>query len=77
MVKLGEQEEYEHMYEVMNVPPQISTSFVKTEDQTYSIPRSHLPLPAIPLTVAPPTGGNVGVVKEGKEESVYYNPVSM
>ena len=77
MVKLGEQDEYEHTYEVMNVPPQTSTSFVKTEDQSYSTPRSHPPLPAIPLTVAPPTGGDVGVAREGKEENVYYNAVSM
>ena len=77
MVKLGEQDECEHMYEVTSVPPQTSTSFDKTEDQTYSAPRSHPPLPAIPLTVAPPTGGDVGVAGEGKEESVYYNAVSM
>ena len=77
MVQLGDQDEYEHTYEGMNVPPQTSTSFVKTEDEIYSIPRNHPPLPAIPLTVAPPTGGDVGVAREGKEDSVYYNPVSM
>ena len=78
MVKLGEQDENEYTYEVMNVPPQTSTSFVKTEDETYySIPHFHPPLPDIPLTVAPPTGGDAGVAREGKEENVYYNAVSM
>ena len=77
MVKLGEQDEYEHMYEVMNVPSETSTSFVKTEDETYSVPRSHQPLPPIPLPVAPPTGGDVEVIKKGKEEIVYDNPGSM
>ena len=70
MVKLGEQDEYDHMHEALNMPSETSTSFVKTEDETYSVPRSHQPLPAIPLPVVPPTGGDVGVVKNRKEESV-------
>ena len=46
-----------------------------TADKTYEMPSppSHQPLPAIPLSVALTTGGNVGVTKEGEEEGVYDN----
>ena len=68
MMKLGEQDDPE--YEVVNVPPETSSSLVKPDE----VPsHSHLPLPDIPLPVAPPTGGEVGVAKEGEEEGVYDN----
>ena len=68
MMKLGEQDDPE--YEVVNVPPETSSSLVKPDE----VPsHSHQPLPDIPLPVAPPTGGNVGVAKEGEEEGVYDN----
>ena len=68
MMKLGEQDDPE--YEVVNVPPETSSSLVKSDE----VPsRSHQPLPDIPLPVAPPTGGDVGVAKEGEEDDVYDN----
>ena len=52
MMKLGEQDD--PVYEVVNVPPETSSSLVKPDE----VPsRSHLPLLDIPLPVAPPTGG--------------------
>ena len=52
MMKLGEQDDPE--YEVVDVPPETSSSLVKPDE----VPsHSHLPLPDIPLPVAPPTGG--------------------
>ena len=60
MMKLGEQDD--PVYEVVDVPPETRPSLVKPDE----VPsRSHLPLLDIPLPVAPPTGGEVGVAKEG------------
>ena len=59
----------------MGVSPGTAPPIAKAADKTYemSSPPSHQPLPAIPLSVAPPTGGYVGVAKEGEEEGVYDN----
>ena len=66
MMKLGEQDDPD--YEVVNVPPETSSSLVKPDE----VPScSHLPLPDIPLPVAPSTGGEVGVFREGEEQGVY------
>ena len=54
---------------MVNVPPETSSSLVKPDEVSSS--RSHLPLPDIPLPVAPPTGGEVGVFREGEEQGVY------
>ena len=43
-------------------------------DDTYYdtlFPPSRQPLPSLPLSVAPPTGGDVGVVRGEEEEGVY------
>ena len=40
---------------------------------TMPSPPSRQPLPTIPLSVAPPTGVDVGVAKEREEEGVYDN----
>ena len=72
MTNLEEQDEYEHIYEVMNVPEGMSTSFTNNVEETYYLPRSHQPLPAIPLSDAPPTG--IGVTKnEGTSTSFAKN----
>ena len=62
MMKLGEQDGPE--YEVVNVPPETSSSLVKPDE----VPsHSHPPLLDIPLPVAPPTGGMwVWPRKEGR-----------
>ena len=63
------------MSELVGVSPGTAPPIAKAADKTYemSSPPSHQPLPAIPLSVAPPTGGDVGVAKEGEEEGVYDN----
>ena len=66
MMKLGEQDGPE--YEVVSEPPGTSSFLVKPDEVSS---HSNQPLPDIPLPVAPPTGGNVGVAKEGEEEGVY------
>ena len=66
----GRQKDDEYVYEVINLT---TTSLVKSENEVNSFPQSHYPLPAIPLPVTPPTRGNVGVAKEGEEESMYDN----
>ena len=60
--------EYAYAYEELNVPPRTSTSLVKSDNEVNSFPRSHQPLPDIPLPVAPPTGGDV---REEQDESDY------
>ena len=59
----------------VGVSPGTVPPIAKAADKTYEMPSppSHQPLPAIPLSVAPPTGGDVGVAKEGEEEGVYDN----
>ena len=61
-----------HENELVGVSPGTAPPIA---DKTYEMPSppSHQPLPVIPLSVAPPTGGNVGVAKEGEEEGVYDN----
>ena len=71
MMKLGRQDGPE--YEVVSVPPETSPPLAKTVDDIPSLPPSHQPLPAIPLIVAPPTGGDEGVAKEGEDEGMYDN----
>ena len=65
MTKQGGQESHE--YELVGVSPGTAPPIAKAADKTYLMPSppSHQPLPAIPLPVAPPTGGDVGVAKEG------------
>ena len=64
-----------HEYELVDVSPGTAPPIAEAADKTYEmpIPPSHQPLPAIPLSVAPPTSGDVGVAKEGEEEGVYDN----
>ena len=64
-----------HEYELVGVSPGTGPPVAKAADKTYEMPSppSHQPLPTIPLSVAPPTGGDVGVAKEGEEEGVYDN----
>ena len=59
-----------YVYEVINLT---TTSLVKSEDEVNSFPQSQYSLPAIPLPVTPPTGGDVNVAKKGEEESMYNN----
>ena len=64
-----------HEYELVDVSPGTAPPIAKAADKTYEMPSppSHQPLPAIPQSVAPPTGGDVGVAKEVEEEGVYDN----
>ena len=61
-----------HEYELVGVSPGTGPPIAMAADKTYEMPSppSHRPLPAIPLSVAPVTGG---VAKEGEEEGVYDN----
>ena len=43
---------------------------LQTRHDEMPSPPSHQHLLAIPLSVAPPTGGDVGVANEGEEEGV-------
>ena len=65
----GEQESYKIEVSLRNDP--------KAADKTYEMPShpSCQPLPTIPgpLFVAPPTGGDVGMTRKGKEEGANYN----
>ena len=47
----------------------------KAADKTYEMPSppSHQPFPTIPQSVAPPTGGDVGVAKKKAQGDVYDN----
>ena len=62
-----------HEYELVGVSPGTGPPVAKAADKTYEMPSppSHQPLPTIQLSVAPPTGGDVGVAREG--EGVYDN----
>ena len=73
MMKQGGQGSHE--CELVGVSPGTAPPIAEAADKTYEMPSppSHQPLPAIPLSVAPPTGGDVGVAKEGEEEDVYDN----
>ena len=67
MVKLGgEGGEVDGEYDLVGDP---SSTIVGSKIRT-----SHLPLPAIPLTVTPPTCGDVSVAKEHEEEGAYDIP---
>ena len=63
------------MYELVDVSPGTDPLVAKAADKTYEIPSppSCQPLPTIPLSVAPPTGGDVSVAKKGEEEGMYDN----
>ena len=56
----------------MGVSPGTAPPITKAADKTYEMPSppSHQPLPAIPLSVAPPTGGDVDVAKEGVYDNI-------
>ena len=76
----GEEEEEEegegdHEYELVGVSPGTAPPITKAADKTYEMPAplSHQPLPAIPLSVALPTGGDMGVAREREEKGVHDN----
>ena len=77
----GEEEEEEeegegdHEYELVGVSPGTAPPIAKAADKTYEkpAPLSHQPLPAIPLSVALPTGGDMGVAREREEKGVHDN----
>ena len=73
MMKQGGQGSHE--YELVDVSPGTAPPIAKAEDATYEMPSppSRQLLPAIPLCVALPTAGDVGVAKEEEEEGVYDN----
>ena len=63
-------------YALVDVSPGTDSPVTnKTADELYEMPSppSHHHLPATPLPVAPPTGGIVGVAREGEKEGVYDN----
>jgi hypothetical protein len=62
-------------YELVDVSPGIGPPVAKATDKTCEIPSPPTcqPLPDIPLSVTPPTGGVEGVAIEGEEEGVYDN----
>ena len=66
MVKYGQRDDPE--YEVINVSRGTTPPLI---DGTNKIHPSHRLLPNIRLTTAPPTGGSVGVTREGGEVVVY------
>ena len=78
MIKLGGGEgrgggeQGSHEYELVGVSLRTGPPTAKAADKTSS-PPSHQPLPTILLSVAPPTGGAVGVAKEMGQEDVYDN----
>ena len=59
----------------VHVSPGAGPPVAKAADKTYEIPSPSTcqPLPTIPLSLAPPTGGDGGVAKEGEAEGVYDN----
>ena len=64
----GEEQEYE----VMGVCLVTNLPTARSRNETYiSSHPSCQPFPSIPLSVDPPTGGDVCVVREEKEENVY------
>ena len=70
IIKLGEQDD--HVYEVIDVSEGAHPSLI---DGTNKTPPPRRLLPNIHPTVAPPTGGNVGVAR-GREQEVVYATIS-
>ena len=67
----GGREQENHEYEVVDVPLRSGPLIPKAHETPSA--SSHQPLPTIPLSVAPPTGRDMGVAKEAEEERVYDN----
>ena len=74
----GEGGQGSHVYELVGLSQVTGPPIAKAADKTYEMPSlpSHQPLPTIPLSMFPPTGGDVGVAKEGEAEGVYDNEIS-
>ena len=80
MVKLrgegggGRGEKESHEYDIVGVSLGTNPRTTKCVDDTYAMPsppsRQLLPTLSL-LSVAPPTGGGVGVVRKGEEKGVY------
>ena len=72
MVQHGEQNDHE--YELVEMCSQTNPSTVvePTRFPASLPPPPRQPRPTKPLTVAPPTGGDVGVAREREEESADY-----
>ena len=64
-----------HVYELVGVSPGTAPPIANAADKMYEMPSppSHHPLPTMPLSVAPPTGGAVGVANKREEKGVYDN----
>ena len=66
-----------HVYELVGVSPGTAPPIANAANKMYEMPSppSHQPLPTMPLSVsvAPPTGGAVGVANKREEEGVYDN----
>ena len=62
----GEREQRCHEYEPVGVTASTDPPITMAADEIYEMP-SPQPLPTIPLSVTPPTGGDVGVAREGEE----------
>ena len=60
-------------YEMVGVSQGTGTLVAKDKTCEIPSPPSCQPLPTIPLSVAPPTGGDVGMAEEREEEDVYDN----
>ena len=74
----GRGEKESHEYDIVGVSLGTNPRTTKCVDDTYAMPSppSRQLLPRLPLSVAPPTGGGVGVVRKGEEKGVYdsYHP---
>ena len=70
MAQHGEQTDHE--YELVEMCPQTNPSTSGGTNKIPCLPPPRQPLPTKPLTVAPPTGGDVDVAREGEEESAHY-----
>ena len=70
MVQHGEQNDHE--YELVEMCSQTNPSTSGGPNKIPRLPPPRQPRPTKPLTVAPPTGGVVGVTMEGEEESAHY-----